>query len=156
MFILLWILLVPISLYINTETGRYTLSFPGIVHARVVPSDPLFAFRIRVLFIPFNIDPLNFNSRKKNQEKPGKRKKHPSMLKKMKTGKALMRSFRIRKLRLNLDTEDFMLNTALVPAFAAISRENIQLSANYHGEASLELAVRTRAGLLIWNYIRSI
>ena len=56
---------------------------------------------------------------------------------------------------LDIDTDDFMLNAWLVPAFSFINSENIQMRVNFHGTSSLVLDLRTRLGLLLWTVIRN-
>ena len=65
------------------------------------------------------------------------------------------RSFRIRKLHLDLDTEDFVLNAWLVPAFTLINSDQIQLKVNFEGISSLVLDLRTRLGSLLWIFIKN-
>ena len=67
----------------------------------------------------------------------------------------LIRSFRIRNLHLDLDTEDFILNAWLIPVFSIINNENIRMRVNFEGSSSLALDLRTRLGTLLWIFIKS-
>ena len=63
---------------------------------------------------------------------------------------SVIRSMRIRKLSLDFDTDDFLLNAWLVPFFSSMNSENIQLRVNFEGTSSLILDLRARIGTLLW------
>lgn len=149
---LLWFLIGPVTLYLDTDTNRYYLALPGIFKAVIVPSPDIFYIRIWIFFIPFRINPLQRKSgiKKKKSRKPRK-KWH---LKKYTEGRQMIRpiirSIRIRKLFLDIDTDDFLLNAWLVPLFSSMNSENIQMRVNFEGSSSLMLDLRTRIGALLW------
>ena len=149
---LLWILIGPVTLYLDTDTSRYHLVLPGIFKAVVVPSTDIFYIRIWIFFIPFRIRPFKSKSseRKKKPGKPGKKWR----LKKLAGGKQMVsdviRSMQIRKLSLDIDTDDFLLNAWLVPLFSSMNSENIQMKVNFEGTSSLILDLRARIGTLLW------
>jgi hypothetical protein len=154
---LLWILLGPVIFFVDTEDHRYCLNLPGIFSASVVPGGELFRIRFRVFFVPFGFDPF---SRKKKQDRRKPSKKPGSSLKEggkpgssLKEGLRILASFRIRKLYLDIDTDDFMWNAFLIPAFSAVNTEQIRLTANFEGRASLLLDARTRLGTIVWAFI---
>jgi len=63
---------------------------------------------------------------------------------------SVIRSMRIRKLSLEIDTDDFLLNAWLVPFFSSMNSENIQMRVNFEGTSSLILDLRARIGTLLW------
>jgi len=63
---------------------------------------------------------------------------------------SMIRSIRIRKLTLEIDTDDFLLNAWLVPLFSLMNSENIQMRVNFGGSSSLLLDLRGRLGNLLW------
>lgn len=155
--LLLWLLLGPVIIFFNTDTNHYYLALPGIFKAVVVPSTDLFHIRGWIFFIPFKYHPFKGKKRK--------RKKKPEKLKKKVKPRKLsgniqmiidaVRSFRIRKLFLDLDTDDFILNASLVPVFSYINSENIRMRVNFVGNSSLLLDLRIRLGALVWVLIRN-
>ena len=64
-------------------------------------------------------------------------------------------ALRVRRLRLDLDTDDEILNVALIPAFSAVNNERIHLTANFEGRASLQMEMRTRVGSLAWVFLKN-
>jgi len=83
---------------------------------------------------------MEVKSKKKSSEKPGK----INMIRKA------IQTLHIRKLKLDIDTNDFMLNAALVPAFSTVNNRNILLQVNFEGNLSLHLETRTHIGSLLW------
>ncbi len=159
---ILWILLVPVILFIHTDSNRYLVSLPGIVKVSLVPSEELFHIRIWIFFIPFRYHPFR-ESRKKKKEKKERKPESGKPAKRRRIGKPaggirmgidLLRTVRIRRLYLDVDTDDFMLNAWMVPVFSAINSENIQLSANFTGNLSLLLDMRIRLGSVLYTFIR--
>jgi hypothetical protein len=157
---LLWIMLGPVIIFLDTQDNCYNLNLPGIFRAAVVPSGELFHIRGWVFFIPFRFDP--FRSKKRRRKKiaweSGKsrpKKRSMTLSWGIKMGRDVMHSFRIRRMRLNIDTDDFMLNVQLVPVFSAINSQNIRMQVNFEGNASLLLDLRTRLGALLWAFTRN-
>jgi hypothetical protein len=152
-----WTLFGPVIIYLKTETNRYQLMLPGIFKAVIVQTDELFHIRGWIFFIPYRFDPFT-GSKWRKKRKAG----HPDERKwpELRSGNIQMmidafRSFRIRKLHLDLDTEDFVLNAWLVPAFTLINTDQIQLKVNFEGTSSLVLDLRTRLGSLLWIFIKN-
>lgn len=57
---------------------------------------------------------------------------------------------------MDIDTDDFILNAQLFPAFAlASSFENVELRTNFQGELFFALDVRVRLGEVLWLMIMS-
>jgi hypothetical protein len=153
---LLWILFGPVIIRVDTEDQHYYINLPGILKAAVIPTDILFKIRMRVFFIPFSFDPFAPRKRKPRERKPEKRRKRRMSLSK---GSGMFRdmlgAFRIRRLRLDVDTDDEVLNAFLIPAFTAVNSEHIQLSANFEGRALLQMDMRTRLGSLAWVFLKN-
>ena len=146
---LLWILLGPVIIFVNTESKSYSLVLPGIFKAKVAPAADLFMIRGSIFFIPYRFNPFQ-----KKRKKTGKKRAiRPS--EGLSMGKNLLHAFRIRKLHLNIDTDDYALNAWLIPVFSAVNSENIRLQANFEGNASLLLDLRTSLGALIWAFLKS-
>jgi len=164
LLILLWILLVPVIIYVDTQGQKYQMSLPGMIRARVVPQDALFDIRGRILFIPFRFNPFTSSKGRKRSRAGSKRKTRAKkggkgLLAQVKQGGRLGRhflgAFRIRRLWLNIDTDDFMLNAYLLPVFTSVNREQIRMQVNFEGHASLILDLRIRLGGLLWAFAKT-
>jgi len=152
---LLWILFAPVIIRVDSDNQRYSLSLPGIFKALVVPDDELFYIRIWVLFIPFKVYPFGRTIQKregKAKKKKKKRKRNfPKLMRvRLMALKELAGSFRLKKMRLNLDTDDFILNSQLVPVFTTINNQDVNLTVNYEGDISLFMVLKNRIASLLW------
>jgi hypothetical protein len=154
---LLWILFGPVVIFLNTDLDRYFLALPGIFKAAVVPADGLFHIRGWIFFIPFTYNPILRKKRKRGKrpekEPAGVRPKKLTGGVRMAT--EMVRSFRIRRLLLDIDTDDFVLNAWLVPLFSFVNYENIQMRVNFEGTASMHLEMRNRMATMLWIFIKN-
>ncbi len=157
LFTLLWIMLGPVTIFINTGKGRYSVALPGIFRASVIPAEELFMIRGSVFFIPYRFNPFDRKRKKqKNQLEKSPRKKRSLMSPGgLNLGRNMLQAFRIRKLHLNIDTDDFTLNAWLIPVFSTVNSDHIRLQANFEGETSMLLDLRTRMGALLWAIIKT-
>jgi hypothetical protein len=155
---LVWLLAVPVMVSIDTSGHSYLMSLPGIFSARIVPTDGLFQIRGWILFIPYRFNPFMKKKRKKDPEKEAKKKKKKFRIPSggIPLARDAMRSVRIRKLELELDTDDFLLNAWLVPLFSAVNDNTLtSMRVNFQGYNSLLLDMRIRLGALLWALIRN-
>lgn len=155
---LLWVLLGPVILSINTKRNRYGLMLPGVVKASIDSSDDRILIRGWIFFIPFKINPFSLSGKKRDKKDKAlkKRKKSNMKLGEIRMLKEAPGAFRIRKLSMDIDTGDFPLNAWLVPAFSAVNNgRNIQMQINFEGNIFLDLDMRTRIGSLVWILIRN-
>lgn len=157
-FLLSWIMLAPVILFINTERDRYQLMLPGVIQAGLVYKNGLLHIKGWIFFIPFRFNP--FRLRRKNKGKkdqlPKKRKKSSKRRMPIRSMKEALGAFRIKKLHMDIDTDDFMLNAWLVPAFSAVNNgRNVQMQVNFEGQLFLDLDLRTRIGSLAWIFIKN-
>ena len=152
--LLTWILLGPVILRLNTDLNQYDLRLPGVLKASVIPSPDLAYIRGWIFFIPFRIDlsKLKRGGRKKDKKKKktGKRTGSIRMI------RSIPAAFQVRRLWLDVDTDDFMLNVWLIPAFAAINNNrNIRMQVNFEGYLFMDLDLRTRIVSLLWVIIKN-
>jgi hypothetical protein len=156
--LLTWMLLGPLILRLNTDRNQYDLRLPGVIKASVQPSQGLAYIRGWIFFIPFRIDLSKIKSRKgkkkgeviKNNE--GNRKKRVAV----RMIRNIPGAFNVRRLWIDVDTDDFMLNAWLIPPFSAINNQrNIRMQVNFEGHLFLDLDLRTRIASLLLLMIKN-
>jgi hypothetical protein len=154
---LLWFLLVPVVIFIHTEAGRYSLRMPGVFSAKAVTGGDLFLIRGWILFVPYRFNPFAPRRKKSRKKKdPGNKKKRFRMPSGGLTlARDALRTVRIRKFEMDIDTGDFPMNAWLVPVFSLVEGYNRQLRVNFNGNTSLLLDLRLRLGALLWAVIRN-
>jgi len=150
-----WLLTVPVMVRIDTTENRYLVTLPGIFSALAVPFNGLFRIRGWILFIPYRFDPFR-RKKKERGEKEKKKRKFRLPSGGLGMARDALRTIRIRKLDLDLDTDDFMLNAWLVPVFSAVNDSTrTRMRINFEGVNSLSLDMRIRLGALLWALIRN-
>jgi hypothetical protein len=155
---LTWILLGPVILRLNSDRNQYQLVLPGVIKASVVPSQDLVHIKGWIFFIPFRIDlsKLISGRGKKREEKDKKRKKTRKRSGSLRMIRSVPDAFQIRRLWLDLDTDDFMLNVWLIPSFSALNtHRNIHMQVNFEGHLFMDLDLRTRIASLLWLIIKN-
>ena len=56
----------------------------------------------------------------------------------------VMKTFQLEILKVDMDTDNYVLNAQLIPFFVWISNDKIRLSVNFEGKASLYLLITNR------------
>jgi hypothetical protein len=115
-----YILLMPLELRIDSYKGLYCLRM-GILAQASVESDPLEVLRLhlKVLFLDFYWLPSEISSRGHDTKKKPKKKTHSGKTPRMTMARVqrLLRSFKVKAFRLELDTGNPVLNARLFPLF---------------------------------------
>ncbi len=147
--LLFWLLIAPLELSIRTEQNDYALEWKSIGRVEIIPVTDDIVIRLKVLFFRKDFYPLQYQPQKKDKtEKKTKKKKKKKRAgswgwqKIKKKGLRLLRSFEVKAFKLDLDTDDFVLNSYLFPIFYLTGNKNITI--NYEGRSSLTLIIQNR------------
>lgn len=153
LLIVLWLLLAPVQLIIDSTEHIYEVKWKSIGIARYLfEEEPVFHLQILFWKKDFNLLEIAAKSKRQNKKKQfANKKRQPISLKKM---KQVFRSIKIEKLWLNLDTGDFILNSFLAPVFYFIDRNRKRIQINYQGENQLQLIITMRPAKVLWAIIR--
>lgn len=143
--LLLWLLIEPIIIKIDTITNEYYIRWRHIGSVALLFLNDDLLLRLRILFWQKDFYPLHAQ---KKQEKPKKKptKKAKSKWKRFswRRMKAILRTFKVRYFRMDLDTDDYVLNAYLYPLFYFANRPNRRLSVNFEGRTNVQLQVENR------------
>jgi hypothetical protein len=145
-----WVLLTPFEICVNSIDNDYHLKWTGFGEARVIvlPKDLLFRFRIAFWKKEYSIFEFKFKGDKKDpKEKKKKKSKKRNFKKSIRRIKQVLGSFTVKKLRLNIDTKNYILNGYLFPVFyhlTRFSKGKPQLMINYKGKTEINLLIRNR------------
>ena len=155
LLLLIWIVFTPIVVEINSDSARYEVRQRGILFMRFNPHKVKWELRLLGINIPL---------RKTEEKKPKTQKLERSEKKKKgfhrsaNTWRFLIQrglmSLRLRKLWIDIDTDDVVLNAQLVPLVYFLSRGPVKLSTNYNGRVSLQLLLEGQLNKLIWVFMR--
>jgi len=146
------ILFAPMTFVVDSYKHEYSVKVLGLVKLQPLWDDRGFRFLLQMPFYKFEINP----SSQKKKEKAAKKKKektestiklHPKKI------VALLDTFEVRKFYLTLDTDNYVLNAQLYPAFAFLTHRGLAASINFNSETQLQLTVSNNLCRLILAYI---
>jgi len=152
------ILVVPIHLRIiwNDTDQQLSLSWGSLLDTLVVPFAEEGYLQIRFLFFKKKWPLSSLMTATPESSKPKTRKskswrpKHP-----IKIARRLWRSFHVLQFRLNIDTDDYVLNAYLYPAFKAISsKRKMDCVVNFRGQTELLLVIENRLFRILYALFR--
>ncbi len=154
--IIVYLVVVPITLHINTYSDKYFVRFPGIFSLRLGKRNETWGIWYTVFFLRFRIKG-SFNAaqhRKKDKKelKSGKRK--TVNLKRLWFPVRILQTFRLKKLKWDFDSGDFPLNAQLYPVTGLINSQKINISVNFNEENNICLIVYTQLFRIIFITIR--
>ena len=152
LFLIIWIVVAPITIDVNTEENTYTVYQPLTFKLSPRFTDNNIIIHLRIFMIRFRL----FDLSKADFTKMGRKKSDP--VKKVKKRKKrfgikragnLIKTFKVKKIDLQLDTDDFVLNSYLLPVFGSIRSQNVKLTINYEGVNSLKLRINSSVGRIL-------
>lgn len=151
---LIWLFFSSIVLNIDTTRKEYYVAFGNQIKMSLFFHDGLPMLRANVFFFKKDIDPLEGKTKKKKTKKKEKKKKKPRKRKiadfpgLVRAGKKqvikIIKTFRIKRFYLNIDTDDFIYNSYLAGIFSCINRGDLLLQTNYMGDFHLRLTIQNR------------
>ncbi|MFT5167004.1 MAG: hypothetical protein ACI8P3_002241 [Saprospiraceae bacterium] len=148
MALLLWFLVAPLVITIDSIQQRYELRWKSIGFVRIIlVKEPiLLKFRIFFFHKTINVDPFKISKAKRKiiKKVEKKKKKAVDWTKMQRKAKRVFKSFRLEKLWLNMDTDSYYYNAFLFPLFYFIKGRNYHLRINYQGKNELCLILKNR------------
>jgi len=143
--LLIYLLWMPVIVKIDTDTGEYFIQFKGLAKASILGDEQeLIKIKLNVLFMNFDLFPLRKKfSRKKQLKEPEKKKKKWTVVKGQKAFR-ILRSFKVKKLVLEMDTGDFVLNAKLYSVLFFMNRFNGSYAINFENRNRLALHLENR------------
>lgn len=142
LLLILGILFTPLFLYLNTNEQKYIIGLKGILTLGLIPdADQIIYFRISVIVYSFNIYPFKTRTKKKTDKVKKKKKKKLPGRKTIRLiinlAKNNIKSFKLKQLYLNIDTDNVITNAYLVPVFSVLHQKNIKLHVNNSGNVEM-------------------
>ncbi len=128
----------------DTKNHTYFIKLKGLAKVSFEPDKlEVLKIKLRVAFMNFDFYPLRKSHRPK-KEKVGE--KRPTKRRKISPKKilALLRSFKLKRFDLNMDTGDFVLNAKLYPIFNFLDYHAGGFNINFQGNNRLVLMASNR------------
>jgi hypothetical protein len=155
---LCWILIGTITFIFDTNTNEYSIKLVGGVAINLLTRGGGFFIIIRVPFYQKIIDVEKsildaYSNGKSLKAKNGKIKKKANyrLFEKRikKNWLRVLRTFKVRKFRLNLDTDNYITNSLLFPLAYFAQRKGYQIGINYLGRQDVSIVVQNRLAKIL-------
>ncbi len=144
--IVLWLLLAPITVNVNTWNNDFSINWTGIARASLGLKERELLIRLRVFFWRRDFFPLRASPKKPGRKKPKPKKGGRSRWRpfSMKRARKLMEAVHVRQFRFELDTGDYVSNAYLYPMAYFLSSPTRQLSVNFADRTNVQLQIEIR------------
>jgi hypothetical protein len=155
LLILCWFLLAPLELKIDTRTPQASLRWISIGKAKVVYEQEKWLLKIRVWFFSkqWELEKLIFGKKKKNRIKKATRKRKSNKNKRLRRFLSVVKTFRVTKWQIAMDTGDSIQNAWLYPLnFFPYTRHHLYI--NFEEENYLLLKVRNVPWKLVYAFMK--
>ena len=150
--IVIYLLFARVSLFIDTSTNQYFIKLQGICKINAERDETeILKLRLHIFFLDFNFYPLHPDKKKKRKSKKKKKKSRFSLT--FKQTKLLIKSFKIKRFYLDLDTGDCITNAKLYPVFALLNYKMGHFNINFNGRNKLVLHIQNRPVYIIKSFI---
>ena len=151
--LIFYLLLVPIVLFIDTDKKQYYLQLKGLAKASVeADRKEVLRINLKTLFMNFYFYPIrSFRTEKEKEKKEMKRKWSRSNLGLRRLLK-IVKSFKVKKIRLTVDTGDCIANAKLYPVFANLDYKIGGFHVNFEGRNQLKLHIENRPIYIIKSF----
>tara|TARA_R110000787_G_scaffold96415_6_gene199811 strand:+ start:1784 stop:2278 length:495 start_codon:yes stop_codon:yes gene_type:complete len=150
--IVIYLLFARISLFIDTSVNRYFIKLQGICSINAERDEAeILKLRLNIFFFNFNFYP--FRPDKKKTIKPKKKNKRSRFSLTFKQAYRLIKSFKIKRFYLDLDTGDCITNAKLYPVFLLLNYKRGNFNINFNGRNKLVLHIQNRPVYIIKSFI---
>ncbi len=153
-----YILFFPLTLKIDTDNDRYYFRLPGIFGFRIRKNESGWKTGYSVFLFRFNIQLFSpHKHRKTDKERP--EASGGSLKKRFRTDYLslvvrVIKSFRLKRLRWNIDTGDYPLNAQLIPVASFMSSDRVDLSVNFQDNNAFYVILQSYLARIIYITIR--
>lgn len=151
LLLVVYFLFLPIVLLIDTNSNQYYIHLKGLAKINI-ESDPkeLLKLKLHVFFINYYIYPLR--TRTSSKKKTAQRKKTKNKLR-LGTILKLIKSFKVKKLKINMDTGNCITNAKWYPVFYFLNYKFGGFNINFEEKNQLVLCLQNRPIRIIKSFI---
>jgi hypothetical protein len=151
--VVVFLLLTPIVIELDSEQNLYQIRISGIARMNIIFGEPFILIKIHAFGFEKIIDPMQMQWKRTRKERL-KRERRFSFKKVMQKGTAIIRTFEIRYINMDIDTDDYALNALLYPFALLFSQPGRQIQINFHGENALKLKIVNNMERMLLAFIR--
>jgi hypothetical protein len=142
-------------LFIDTNTNQYYIHFKGLAKVRFeAHEEALLKIQLRLFFLNFDFFPFKNTTKriKKHQIKKSNFKGRRKRIS-IKTMIRLLKTFKVKRFFLNIDTGDCIYNAKLYPIVAFLNYRLGHFNINFIGKNQLVLCLENRPVYILKSFI---
>jgi hypothetical protein len=157
LILLIGFLFTPVYLYVDTSEERYEAFHSPVFRFSLTIQEHMVLPKLTLLGINIPL-PTKEKSTGVSQKPATKKAKRTGIKKSFDAWRFLIResvkSFDIRKVEVDVDTDDVLLNAQLVPVFLWATRGSVKLNTNFNGRVYFHLEVTNLPVKILWIFFR--
>jgi len=152
--LIIQLLLIPIVLCIDTNTNQYYIQLQGLAKASIEAHEKeIVRIKLNIFFSKYYFYPLkNLGSDKPKKIEGNKKEKEKKGIGFVQSIR-ILKAFKVKRLLLNIDTGDCILNAKLYPVFALLNFSVGTFRVNFNNQNSMELRMLSRPIYIIKSFI---
>lgn len=152
-----YLLFAPFYLEINSNNNLYAVRFHHLASARIIVINDSLKIDLRIIGWKKQIDLLNqLFKRKPRETTPKQHKKSKSKLPRLGLIKSILKSFKVNKCYLDIDTGNMQLNGMLYPGFYWISKyTGNPIGINFQNQTEIIIEIQNNCARVIRAFIYS-
>lgn len=152
----------PIILFIDTDKNLYYIQLQGLAKASLEKhEEELLRIKLNIFFSNFYFYPLKnigLANRKKIEKKIEKEDEKKNRKKRRKgigirKSLGILKSFKVKRFFIDIDTGDWVLNAKLYPFYALLNYNSLKFNINFKGRNRMELYMLSRPIYIIKSFI---
>lgn len=152
--LLIYLLLAPILLFIDTRDDNYFIQQKGIVKVAILrDKKEVIKVKLNVLFLKFYFYPLRAKKSISQPKVKAKRRRKKREFLSFRTGLKLLNSFKVKRFWMDIDTGDCIVNAKLYPVFAFLDYKIGGFNINFQDRNQLVLHIQSRPIHIIKSFI---
>ena len=156
LLLILYLLFIPIVLFIDTTTNEYYIKLKGLAKASIeTDSKELLRIKLKFLFFNYYFFPLKKNSAAKKKKKVKKNEIRKMKRGRIRKGLRMLSSFNVKKVMLDIDTGNWILNAKLYPLFGFLNHHIGTFNVNFNGMNRMALHMQNRPIYILKSLIKT-
>jgi len=154
LLLILYLLFVPLDIVINMAKNQYFVRIWGLAKVALEGHETEFLrIKLNTLFTRFYFYPLRKKKEEQKKKIEAKSRKRRNIKSNFKSGLQVLKSFKVKKLLLDIDTGNCIQNAKLYPAFAFLNHYVGTFQINFEGRVNMVLHLQSRPVNIIKSFI---
>ena len=152
--LILYLLFVPMDIVINSTKNQYFMRIWGLAKVALEGHEKEFLrIKLNTLFTRFYFYPLRKKKKEQKKKVEAKSRKMRNFKSNFKRGLQVIKSYKVKKLILDIDTGNCIQNAKLYPAFALLNHHVGTFQVNFEGRVNMVLHLQSRPINIIKSFI---